>query len=180
MEVFGSINPENTEQTKAKVEQGWGKGQIPCFPQGTIVSTPNGNRPIEKLKIGDEVYAYNFESNSIIVRKILSSDRGSTNSWIAIVLSNSMILRVTQKHPIWVASESKWIEAEHLKLEMSLYCQDGQTVNIENIQIQPERFSQETYNLTVEAVNNFFVGKSHILDRKKRQILQRKQTISYE
>jgi len=41
----------------------------PCQPAGTIISTPSGQIPIEKLKDGDRVITYNSYSSSIIGKR---------------------------------------------------------------------------------------------------------------
>jgi Domain of unknown function (DUF4157)/Pretoxin HINT domain len=169
--VYGEINPHSKKKTNAKV--GWGRGQIPCFPAGTFVSTPNGTCVIESLHVGDKVYAYDFQTKSVVTRQILALYHGSTNSWVDIHVGSS-ILRTTKQHPIWVESEQKWIEAHKLASGMKLRLKNEEILGVNRIEILPQRIQQHTYNLTVEAVNNFFAGELQILVHNNNSRMNRK------
>ena len=38
-----------------------GEGGGGCFPAGVMISTPTGDRPIESLRVGDEVLSYDYD-----------------------------------------------------------------------------------------------------------------------
>lgn len=63
---------------------GWKRGQIPCFPAGTPIATPQGERSIECLRVGDEVLAYDFGARAVVSRPVLSYTYGCTTCWVDI------------------------------------------------------------------------------------------------
>ena len=65
-----------------------------CFEVGTLVSTPEGKRKIEELRVGDLVYAYDFKAERFVPRKVTHLIRGFTKTWIDIHV-NGEIIRAT-------------------------------------------------------------------------------------
>lgn len=65
-----------------------------CFVAGTKVSTPQGPRNIEDLKVGDEVYGYDHETNSVVVTRVRDTMVRATDT----VLPNGS----TPNHPYYV------------------------------------------------------------------------------
>jgi hypothetical protein len=173
--VHGEINPKASGKTKKKADTkvGWEKGQVPCFPAGTLVSTLKGMRTIESLVIGDQVYAYDFQSKSVAIRQILSLYHGATNCWVDIYAGSS-ILRATKDHPVWIESEHKWIEAQYLANGMTLRLENDETCEISSVKILPLRTKTDTYNLTIEGSNNFFAGEIKALVHNNNSRMNRK------
>ncbi len=46
------------------------KKTIICFAEGTLISTEDGEIPIEEIKEGDSVLAYDFNSESVVTKKV--------------------------------------------------------------------------------------------------------------
>jgi hypothetical protein len=80
------------------------KGGGICFPEGTKVSTPDGEEDIEDLKPGDTVYAYDFESGEVVERQIVASYKNYTYWWIDVELDGEVVT-ATRSHPFWVDSD---------------------------------------------------------------------------
>jgi len=114
------------------------------------------------LRQGAEVYAYDFSSRSIVIRRVLSLMRGSTSLWVDIHLGSD-VLRATRRHRIWVESRQDWVRAEDLTQGMSVRLLDGRTLEVDHIERVPLAAPQDTYNLHIEEVNNFFAGTSQVL-----------------
>jgi hypothetical protein len=142
--------------------KGWGRGQIPCFPAGTPVATPDGMRPIESLRVGDAVCAYDFQAHTLVNRTVLALYHGSTEHWVDVAVG-SQVVRTTRWHPFWVESAGTWIDALELAPGMTVLLQDGSTSAISQVSILGQGESQQTYNLHVEQVNNFFAGIPGVL-----------------
>ena len=161
----GPSTPSGPNPGKGPVNNskpGWGKGQIPCFPIGTLVSTPDGPCTIESLRVGDKVWAYDFHSKSVIIRNILALYRGSTNYWVDVYLDPGT-LRATRRHPIWIESEQDWVAAAELAPGMKVRLQDGRMPEVIRVELLPQKERQETYNLCIEEVNNFFASGLRVL-----------------
>lgn len=143
-------------------QPGRGKGQIPCFPAGTPVSTPSGPRAIETLREGDEVFSYEFDTGEVVARRVLDAYEGETHYWVDVRVGDS-VLRATREHPVWVESEQEWVEARSLEPDMTVLLQGGASAVVTRLEILPQPRARATYNLTVEDSNNFFAGDLRVL-----------------
>ena len=141
---------------------GWGRGQIPCFPAGTLVATPNGHLPIEDIVLGQEVFAFDFPTQTQLTRKVAAVYHGKTNSWVDISLADETI-RATRKHPVWVHSEQRWLPAEALEIGMTVTTRDGSLRMIDGLETHALRELAPTFNLTIEETNNFYAGDVELL-----------------
>jgi hypothetical protein len=166
---FGDFEPEELEpELTGEEKTTLGPGEDPnldpaiCFPHGTPVSTQTGLRAIETLSAGETVFAYDFESKTVVVQPILGLTRGSTLSWVHIY-ADGEVLRATKSHPFWVESARAWIEAEKLTPGMVLRRQDGRFVELTQVEVRAQTERQDTYNLSVDRTENFFVGALRVL-----------------
>jgi MoaA/NifB/PqqE/SkfB family radical SAM enzyme len=87
-----------------------------CFVPGTQVATPNGDRPIEKIKIGDMVIGHDDEPHRVTD----ISRREYSGPLVLIRLTDGIKLRCTPEHPIYVASpwpssQFEWKAAKDIK-----------------------------------------------------------------
>ena len=141
---------------------GRGKGQVPCFPAGTPVSTPSGPRAIETLREGDEVFSYEFDTGEVVARRVLDAYEGETHYWVDVRLGDS-VLRATREHPVWVVSEQEWVVAQALEAGMTVLLQGGGTAVVTGVETIGQSRAKETFNLTIEDSNNFFAGDLRVL-----------------
>ena len=133
-----------------------------CFPAGTSISTVEGLRPIEDIRVGELIYAFDFDSETPVVKKVLGLTRGATRSWVDVRIGQEA-LRVTRAHPIWVESAQLWVNAEELTPGMTLRLQDGRSVQVSRVEIISLEEKEETFNLSVEDAENFFAGNLRVL-----------------
>ena len=77
-----------------------------CFPAGTQIKTPFGNKSIESLKEGDAVF------NAIGIGKVEKIHEQSTTELIRLWLSNGNYIDVTPNHPFFTTEG--WIHAINL------------------------------------------------------------------
>lgn len=136
-------------------------GEIdPCFPPGTIVKTPEGDKRIENLFKGDLVYSFNKEKNKVIICPITMLIVSKTYRLITIDLGPEQITS-TCLHRFWVHNEEAWIPAKELSHGLNL-------VSLMNKQFRIKyketiKAFTPTYNLEVYGAHNFFVGRTGIL-----------------
>lgn len=90
-----------------------------CFPTGTKISTPNGYKNIEDIKIGDYVYSYNHDTNKVEIKKVDYLFNKDVDTLLTIKLSNGTIFSCTENHPIYC--NDKYIRADELKVGDELY-----------------------------------------------------------
>jgi RHS repeat-associated protein len=133
-----------------------------CFAAGTLVATPNGKVNIENIKIGDAVYAYDFDSKKVVASKVSNTSKNYTYHWVKIEVGNETLL-ATRNHPFWVENEQHWAKAVSLKAGVSVRLLDGEIATITSISSEDFQQSVTTYNLIVERLHNYYVGKNSVL-----------------
>lgn len=85
-----------------------------CFPAGTMITTSDGKLPIEQLKIGDEVIAFDEKTNSFTSKKIIHVFKNpKPERMIRLTTSTHHLIETTHGHPFWTMRG--WIEAKDLK-----------------------------------------------------------------
>jgi hypothetical protein len=133
-----------------------------CFAVGTPVWTPAGARPIEALRPGDEVLAFDADAKAVVAREVLDLTRGETASWVLVRVDGAE-LRTTRMHPFWVPSRHEWLAADQLEAGMALLSRDGATVKIAGVDVQWLETREVTYNLSVDELESFFIGAAAVL-----------------
>lgn len=78
-----------------------------CVVAGTLIDTPNGQKPIEEIKIGDSVIG-----GSGNVKTVSGTLKSETNKLCKITLSDGRSFVCTQDHRWW--TNAGWIDAEDL------------------------------------------------------------------
>jgi hypothetical protein len=146
----------------AASQTGWGRGQVPCFPAGTLVATPGGSVRIETLAAGDAVYAYDFVENELVRCIVDGVHSGHTTCWVHVDWGSGGVL-ATRQHPIWVESRQSWVEASLLEPNAELRLMSNEAVWVARIEEHPQAEAQPTFNLSVSGLNNFFVGLQGLL-----------------
>lgn len=68
-----------------------------CVPPETMISTPSGQRPIEDLRVGDEVLGVDHETGGIVTTTVLATMCNQRRSPLVEVAGVAM----TPKHPVW-------------------------------------------------------------------------------
>jgi len=121
-----------------------GKGG--CFPAGTQISTPLGNRNIEDIRVGDEVVSYDSDGcihSDKILQKFIHSDTYNIlkiNFWDG-------NLSVTDNH--WLLTEyNTFKEAKDFKSDWALISEKKHILPINSIEYKHEKTT--VYNFTVE------------------------------
>ena len=141
-----------------------------CFAAGTKVSTPNGDRAIESLKVGDVVWSKPEKGGKPFAAKILATHQRSDQPIYRLKLKSvradgiaeGETLLVTPGHPFYVPAKRDFIPVLDLKpgdLLQSLA--DGETNNTSSEVESLELYLPmgETFNLTVDVGHTFYVGE---------------------
>ncbi len=140
-----------------------------CFPAGTLVHTATGLRPIEDLSVGDRVWAWRSETRTAEPQEITAVVRGFTTTWVDIELAGMPAVRSTPAHHYWVESESAWIAASDLEVGMSLQLRDGRLLEVLCTSTEHADDPSPTFNLSVDELSNFFVGRDGVLVHNMKQ-----------
>ena len=133
-----------------------------CFQAGTLVDTPDGKIEIQDLEVGDWVWAYDFNSDQHVARRIEHLIPAKTKAWVHLHTDAGEIV-ATPGHDFWVVTEERWIDAQELLPEMGLLRSDGKITYIISLDFETLEVEEPTYNFEVEDDHNYYVGDSGVL-----------------
>lgn len=72
-----------------------------CFPAGTLVATPTGERPIEQLRDGDEVLAFDHSLDKVVKSKVIATAQRLSNDLQELRTFSGHRFVCTGNHPIF-------------------------------------------------------------------------------
>ncbi|BBP59729.1 filamentous hemagglutinin N-terminal domain-containing protein [Pseudomonas sp. St316] len=141
-----------------------------CFAAGTMVSTPQGDRTIETLKVGDMVWSKPEKGGKPFAAAILATHQRSDQPIYRLKLKNvrndgtaqGETLLVTPSHPFYVPAKRDFIPVSDLKRgDLLQSLADGETENTSSEVESLELYLPvgKTYNLTVDIGHTFYVGE---------------------
>ena len=128
---------------------------------GTLVTTKEGLKPIEEVKIGEYVLSRNEESGETSYKKVTDTLIRSTYNICTIELENGKI-KSTTGH-LFMVKDKWWKAAAELKAGDILETADGKCKVVKSITVEEKGYPVTTYNLSVEDNHTFFVGKLGVL-----------------
>lgn len=143
-----------------------------CFTAGTLVRTPEGDRPIEDLRAGDKVYAHNLATGADELQLVTETFVRRTTTLYHLTIGGHTVT-TTDEHPFMVANMG-WILARDLQPGDILVTprRDGApgsgtgTVTLDRIDIEQRdstrgpddaRGPVTVHNVHVETHHNFYV-----------------------
>lgn len=117
--------------------------QEECFTGDTLVKTPEGERRIDSLNIGDTVLSKNFDINEIRPNKIKHFEAHAVTKGYIIINER---LKVTQSHRLW--ANDSWKRAH--ALEIGDYLRNSKNEKVWIFQLDYKEENCPTYNLIME------------------------------
>ncbi|WNW12251.1 hemagglutinin repeat-containing protein [Pseudomonas sp. DTU_2021_1001937_2_SI_NGA_ILE_001] len=176
--IIGSItirkNKDSSHENNASRETTAPNNQKPkepcCFAAGTKVSTPDGDRTIESLKVGDVVWTKPEKGGKPFAARITATHVRNDQPIYRLTLKSKAqdgqvkrdTLLVTPSHPFYVPAQKDFIPVIDLKPGDRLQSlADGETDNtsseVESLALYAPVGT--TYNLTVDVGHTFYVGE---------------------
>jgi hypothetical protein len=120
-----------------------------CVAAGTLIATPQGDKPVESLAVGDAVLTLS-PSGDTEHGRIVRIKRHLSLGCNTISLTNGKQIRVTQWHP--VSTRSGWVKAANLEKGRELQTLTGfQRIT----DIKSELKLQTVYDLSIAPNPNF-------------------------
>jgi len=119
-----------------------------CFLPGTLVNTKDGLKPIEKVKVGDEVLSLKKDKN-LRYNRVLFTYQAQESGYYVI----NGTIKVTGSHPFLV--NGKWTRVEDITPGDKLLGKDLKPVVVQSI-VRVDK-PVRVYNFEVENAHNFFV-----------------------
>jgi hypothetical protein len=129
-----------------------------CFAAGTPVLTRSGLRPIEEIKVGDQVLTQDTNTGAIGFQPILASLHNPPSTVLRLTLENGEQIVATDIHRFWQGGVG-WKMTRELKPGDRLRATGG-TTEIVAVTRQP---TQRVYNLEVAKNHDFLVGSNGVL-----------------
>lgn len=148
-----------------------------CFVAGTPVATPEGERPIEELRLGDEVLAWDLTRGELITTTVtdLQCHEGEDAREVLELHGEHGSVTVTPEHRFFDGFE--WTTAAqlantiHLKLKQLVpegYEAEWQTVSLHSRKLNGKH---DVYNIHVAHPDHNYIAAGHIVHNVKQGVV---------
>ena len=143
----------------------WGSakdfGTSYCFVAGTLVTTEDGQEPIEEIEVGDKVLSEEETTGEVAVKTVTETYVNETDELIHIGV-NGETISATPTHPFYV-DKLGWTLARSLRAGDVLVLSNGELVTVEWVQHEILESPIKVYNFEVEDFHTYFVGECGVL-----------------
>ena len=132
---------------------------IPCFAAGTPIRTPQGQMPIEQLRVGDLVLSRDeHDPNSPVAAKVIEEVFVRQGEILNLHVGGRVI-KTTPEHPFYVKDQG-WTAAGELEIGDLLSTEAaGGWVAVEDVLDTGQ--VETVYNFRVADYHTYFVGSTH-------------------
>ena len=142
----------------------WGSakdfGTSYCFVAGTLVTTEDGQKPIEEIQVGDKVLSENELTGEVGIKTVTETYVNETDELIHIGV-NGETISATPSHPFYVYKFG-WTTARALRAGDVLVLSNGELVTVEWVQHEILESPIKVYNFEVEDFHTYFVGENSV------------------
>ncbi len=129
-----------------------------CFVAGTEIATPQGEKAIEHIKVGDIVWSFNEKTGRKERNKVVHLFKHAADTIVEVVLPGDT-LETTTGHRFW--SNSTWVEARDLQQGDVLSGLKGQSQTILSVKMSAEK--RTVYNFEVDVAHTYYAGRQPVL-----------------
>lgn len=136
-----------------------------CAPAGTMINTKAGVKPIEELKVGDEVYSYNTKTQIVELDLVLTTMKNKTNILLEIELVNGKKIQLTPEHPVYVKGKG-WIEAKDLSENDDLIFMKNAAISYHMSKNNPMKNTETAKKVSKSLKESYATGKLDQLKNK--------------
>lgn len=131
-----------------------------CFAAGTQVLTATGDRAIETIEVGDQVWSRDEQTGAMALRTVLQTFVTESAPVLQLELRGALYsesLTVTPNHPVWV-EERGWVAAGELGETELLWSPEGALAAHAGASWGARA---KVYNFEVDEYHTYFVGTQH-------------------
>lgn len=132
-----------------------------CFVRGTKVLTEDGYKNIEEISEGQKVYTYNLDTNELELKKVLKIIKSNAIQTYKMTIGTQTV-EMSVKHQLYIIDKG-WLRAYDVKVGDKMLKSNNEVVTIDNIELINYEQPIDTYNLSVDGNNNFFVTNIQVL-----------------
>ncbi|AJH15846.1 polymorphic toxin-type HINT domain-containing protein [Myroides profundi] len=130
-----------------------------CFPEGTPVHTEFGLKNIEDVEVGDLVWAYDEETETISLQPVIDIMVNESDHTVS-VYTDKEVIETTAIHPFYV-EDTGWVDASELEEGHKVLTKDNEPLTINKVEFNYE--PKKVYNFTVGNFHTYFVGRTALL-----------------
>lgn len=156
----GNAGPRDMPQPVEVVDGDQDAGQPSCFAEGTPIATPDGDRAIELLQVGDLVWAFDHDLDRRVARPVIAVHHHASAVVGRLVTGAGHALHVTASHPIFAPRQGRYIDAEELSRGVPLLAagEFGKFSRIASEGFEPNVERVPVHNLSVDSPHNYFAA----------------------
>ena len=130
-----------------------------CFAAGTLVQTEDGLRPIEEVKAGERVWAWDERTGEVALRVVERAFVRQAEALVEVEAGGGRV-QTTAEHPFWVEGLG-WVNAGQLQPGDAIKTLSGECQTVTGVARQAGRVT--VYNFEVEGFHTYFVSGSGLL-----------------
>ena len=132
-----------------------------CFVAGTLVQHEDGTKPIEEIKVGDHVWAWDEETGEVALKEVVEIYINQSDELIHVFVNGEEIV-TTPTHPFYSPVKG-WTAAAKLRAGDILVLLNGEYVVVEKVQHEILEAPITVYNFQVEGYHTYYVADSGVL-----------------
>ncbi|WP_228484343.1 polymorphic toxin-type HINT domain-containing protein, partial [Leptospira borgpetersenii] len=133
-----------------------------CFVEGTLVLTGRGLKTIEKIKVGEEVLAYDPKTEAQTFKSVVRLFQNETEELVKIKFGNDMEVVTTPGHRFFTDNRG-FVLAGELTKEDLLFDKSEQSVRIHTIEKETLKEKTRVFNFEVADYHTYYVSEECIL-----------------
>jgi hypothetical protein len=128
---------------------------------GTLIATSQGEKAIEEIQVGDQVWSRNEETGERRLREVVdlfvTPDQETLELDLISSDGSTETLGVTTEHPFWVVGHG-WTEAGELNPGDEIFTAKDGWLKVRQVRGSPDRHT--VYNFEVAEDHSYFVGET--------------------
>ncbi len=136
--------------------------KVCCFPAYTAVHTPYGLAPIQALRVGDAVWAWDAARRRAKSTRVVGLDEHAGDFALRALEAASGAIQVTDTHRFG-AADGGWVASEEIRAGFAAAALSG-PLPIRSARAEDGR-CERVFNLRLEAHHGYFVGAGALLVR---------------
>ena len=162
--MTGSVIGGTTAYSMAK-QQNISQCSSQCFVAGTLVQTVDGAKPIEAIRAGDMVWAWDEETGEVALKPVVETYINQTYELVHVFVNGEEIV-ATPSHPFYSPVKG-WMDAVRLRAGDILVLVNGEYVVVEKVQHEILESPVAVYNFQVADYHTYYVTESSVLVHNK-------------
>ena len=132
-----------------------------CFVAGTMIVTLTGNKAIEDIEVGDNVYSQNVETGEKAYKEVKNVFIKEIDTLVHLDIDGTKI-DTTENHPFWIEGKG-WIVAGELQVGDKVTLENGEKAFVRTVEIEKLDSTIKVYNFEVEDWHTYFVSEVGVL-----------------